>query len=81
VGDIAFDIAMRTRPVSVLVDDVAIDRARTHLWSEYRIAAEHGAAAAVAALTSGAYVPADGERVAVIVCGGNTDPRTLAGTF
>ncbi|MGW1722084.1 threonine/serine dehydratase [Streptomyces sp. NPDC002306] len=79
VGDIAFGIARRTRPTSVLVDDVAIDRARTHLWSEYRIAAEHGAAAAIAALTSGGYVPGEGERVAVIVCGGNTDPRTLGG--
>jgi len=38
---------------------------------------EHGAAAAFAALTSGAYVPAEGERVAVILCGANTDPSTL----
>jgi len=38
---------------------------------------EHGAAAAYAALLSGAYVPAEDERVAVILCGANTDPATL----
>ncbi|MFT5223368.1 MAG: threonine dehydratase, partial [Glaciecola sp.] len=32
-----------------------------------------GGAAAAAALISGAYVPAPGERVAVMVCGSNTD--------
>lgn len=29
------------------------------------------------ALLSGAYVPASGERVAVVVCGADTDPATL----
>jgi hypothetical protein len=35
---------------------------------------ETGGATALAALTSGAYVPQDGERVGVVLCGGNTDP-------
>jgi threonine dehydratase len=39
---------------------------------------EFGAATAYAALLSGRYVPDDGERVAVVVCGANTDPATLA---
>lgn len=77
VGEIAFDIASRIPPTSVLVDDAAIVAARSLLWSDYRIPAEYGAAAALAALTSGAYTPAEGERVAVIVCGGNTDVCTL----
>ncbi|WP_396049008.1 serine/threonine dehydratase [Aeromicrobium sp. UC242_57] len=77
VGDIAFDVARRRPPVSVLVTDEAIVDARSRLWSEFRVPAEHGAAAAYAALTSGAYAPADGEKVAVIICGGNTDPATL----
>ena len=77
VGDIAFAMAERVPPTSVLVDDAAIVAARSRLWNEYRIPAEYGAAAALAALTSGAYVPREGERVAVIVCGANTDPRTL----
>ena len=78
VGSIAFDLAQRTQPVSVLVDDDAIVAARTALWQDYRMAVEHGAAAAYAGLTSGAYQPAPGERVAVVVCGANTDTTTLS---
>ncbi len=77
VGEIAFEIASRTSPVSVLVTDEAIVKAREQLWSDYRIPAEYGAAAALAAITSGVYEPAAGERVAVVVCGANTDVRTL----
>ncbi len=76
-GDIAVDVALRTRPTSVLVDDAAIVEARHRLWEEFRVPAEHGAAAAYAALVSGAYRPANGERVCVVVCGANTDPTTL----
>ena len=43
-----------------------------------RVGAEPGGAAALAALTSGAYVPEPGERVAAIVSGGNVDPADLA---
>jgi len=78
IGSIAFDVARRTGPVSVLVEDETIAAARTALWQDYRMAVEHGAAAAYAGLTSGAYRPAPGERVAVVVCGANTDPATLA---
>ena len=77
VGHIAFDLASRHRPVCVLVDDDAIVAARSALWTEYRMPAEYGAATAYAALTAGAYVPEPAERVAVVVCGANTDPRTL----
>jgi threonine dehydratase len=64
-------------PVSVLVTDGDIVEARRRLWPEYRAVSEHGAATAYAALMSGRYVPARGERVAVVVCGANTDPATL----
>ncbi len=77
IGEIAYGIASRVAPTSVLVDDDAIVSARLQLWRSYRIPAEHGAATAFAALTSGAYRPSPGERVAVIVCGANTDVRTL----
>ena len=79
IGAIAFEVA-RAAPdlVSLLVTDADIVAARAALWSDLRIAAEHGAAAAHAALTSGAYVPAPGERVVTVVCGANTDPATLA---
>ena len=62
----------------MLVDEEAIVEARRRLWAEHRIVSEHGAATAYAALLSGAYSPADGERVCVVVCGANTDPSTLA---
>ena len=77
IGGIAFDVARRARVQSVLVDDAAIIAARTMLWDRWRIVVEHGAAAALAALTSGAYVPAPDERVAVVLCGANTNPRDL----
>ncbi|MEV4089320.1 threonine/serine dehydratase, partial [Nonomuraea fuscirosea] len=62
---------------SVLVTDEAIVAARRTLWERHRVAAEHSGAAAYAALLSGVYTPAPGERVAVVVCGSNTDPATL----
>ena len=77
IGDIGFETAQRVGVTSVLVDDESIIAARAALWEDFRIASEHGAAAAYAALLTGAYVPADGERVAVVVCGANTDPMTL----
>ena len=77
VGEIGFDVARRTGVVSVLVDDAQIVDARAQLWDRWRLATEHGAAAALAALTSGRYVPEADERVAVVVCGANTDPSDL----
>ena len=77
IGEIAFNIASRVPPTSVLVEEDAIVSARRQLWREYRIPAEHGAAAAYAALSSGVYQPTPDERVAVVVCGANTDVRTL----
>ena len=43
-----------------------------------QIAVEPGGAAAFAALASGAYRPAAGERVGVLVCGANVDLDALA---
>ena len=78
IGSIAWDIARQADLVSVLVDDDAIIAARRALWDRARIAVEHGAACAVAAITSGAYRPEPGERIAIILCGANTDPSDLA---
>jgi len=77
VGDIAFDVARRTGVHSILVDEADIIGARSLLWERWRIVVEHGAATALAALTSGAYVAEAGERVAVVLCGANTDPGDL----
>jgi threonine dehydratase len=77
IGRIGFEVAVRTGVRTVLVSDDDIAAARSLLWEQYRIVVEHGAAAAFAAVNSGAYVPAAGERVAVILCGANTDPATV----
>lgn len=61
-----------------LVSDDEIAAAQRDLWSRCRVVAEPGGAAAWAALTSGAYRPEPGERVAVVVCGANVDLATLA---
>jgi threonine dehydratase len=77
-GRIAFEVTRAAGVDCVLVDDQAIVDARRQLWDDYRIAVEHGTAAALAALTSGAYVPAPDERVVVLLCGANTNPADLA---
>lgn len=77
IGRIGFEVAVRTGVRTVLVSDDDIAAARSLLWEQYRIVVEHGAAAAFAAVNAGAYVPAEGERVAVILCGANTDPATV----
>lgn len=77
LGDLAFAAATQYELASLLVDDHAIVAARNELWRDHRLVVEHGAAVAYAALTSGSYRPAAGERVVVIVCGANTDPATL----
>jgi threonine dehydratase len=77
IGDIAYSVATRTGVRSILVSDTAIVRARQRLWDDYRILVEHGAATALAALTTGAYQPAVGERFAIVLCGANTDPSSL----
>ena len=77
-GDIAYEVTSAAGVTSVLVDDQAIVDARRRLWDDYRIAVEHGSAAAYAALTAGAYRPAEGERVVVLLCGANTNPADLA---
>lgn len=63
---------------SHLLDDTAIHEAQQRLWRELRLAVEPAAALPLAALWSGVVKPAAHERVAVIVCGANIDPSTLA---
>jgi threonine dehydratase len=77
IGLIAWDVARDHQLRSVLVSDDALLSARLKLWERYRLAVEVGAAAPLAALASGAYQPTAGERVAVVLCGGNTDPASL----
>jgi threonine dehydratase len=68
-----FPIAQQFVRSSLLVSDEEIVEAQKRLWEALRIVAEPGGAAAFAALLSGRYKPEPGERVGVIVCGGNTE--------
>jgi threonine dehydratase len=72
VGSLMFPLAQAHVERVVLVEDIAITAAQRALWDVLRIAAEPGGAAAFAALLSGRYEPAKGERVCVLICGGNT---------
>ena len=72
IGDVPFEVARRHIAEALLVPDEAILEAQARLWDGLRILAEPGGAASLAALISGAYRARRGERVAVIVCGGNT---------
>jgi len=78
VSRLAFELADQLRVRSVLVNDRDIIAARATLWRDWRIAVEHGGATALAALLAGSYRPAAGERVAIVLCGANTDPADLA---
>ncbi len=77
LGEIAWEVVRDHEVTSVLVDDEAIVTARHWLWRHAHVAAEPAGATALAALLSGAYLPAEGERVCVVVCGGNADPSGL----
>ncbi len=79
IGSICYVLARQHGVASVLVPDSAVAEAQQRLWRGLRILAEPGGAAALAALISGAYRPAPGERVAVLVCGGNPSSDPLAG--
>ncbi|MFA9430873.1 serine/threonine dehydratase [Egicoccus sp. AB-alg2] len=76
------DLAWAAQPWvddALLVTEDEVAQAQRDLWAAARLVAEPGGATALAALTSGRYVPAPGERVAVLVCGGNVDPATVVG--
>ena len=77
VGELVFPIARKYVHDTVLVTDDAIGQAQLALWRTFRVVTEPGGAAALSALTSGAYQARSAERVGVIVSGGNTTCRRL----
>jgi threonine dehydratase len=72
VGELMFPLAQRHVDRVLLVPDEAICAAQEELWRVLRVVAEPGGAAAFASLLAGSYRPAPGERVGIVVCGGNT---------
>ena len=72
IGELMFPIAQAHIARVVLVTDDAIRAAQRALWNVLRIVVEPGGCTAFSALLSGAYQPADGERVGVVISGANT---------
>ena len=81
IGDIAFSIAQRYVERVILVSDEEILAAQRLLWDRVRMLAEPGGAAALAGMLSGRYGARAGERVGVVVCGGNVDPSGFRPTY
>jgi threonine dehydratase len=73
VGGQVFPITQAHVERVVLVSDRDIAAAQKVLWGRGRVAAEPGGATAFAALLCGQYVPRPGERVGVVISGGNTN--------
>jgi threonine dehydratase len=78
IGSIAWEISRRWVDGSLLLPDEAIRAAQQRLWREFHLAVEPAAALGLAALWSGALRPQPQERVAVVLCGANFDPASLA---
>jgi threonine dehydratase len=76
VGELMFPIAQEFVERVILVSDDDIIAAQRALWNGLTLAVEPGGAAAFAALLSKRYVPKPGERVCVIISGGNTSAYT-----
>lgn len=72
VGELVFPLVKSFVDRVLLVSDEAITRAQQALWERIRVVAEPGGSAAFAALASGVYQPQPGERVGIVVSGGNT---------
>jgi threonine dehydratase len=72
VGELMFPLAQQYVDHVIRVSDEAIREAQITLWKVMRLVAEPGGAAALAALLSGQYRIKPGERVGVLICGGNS---------
>jgi threonine dehydratase len=79
IGAVPWEIVRRYVDDAVLVTDDEIGAAQRAIWDDFRLVCEPGGAAALAAIRTGAYRPARGERVAVAICGSNRDPSTIVG--
>ncbi len=73
-GRLGFAAATRWVDQVLLVADDDVLAAQRRLWDRLRVLVEPAAAVGAAALLSGAYRPTAGERVGIVLCGGNVDP-------
>jgi threonine dehydratase len=77
IGRTPWEVVRRYVDEAVVVADDDIVETQRAIWDELRLICEPGGAAALAAVRTGAYRPAPGERVAVALCGSNCDPTTV----
>jgi threonine dehydratase len=80
LGTLTFPLVLANVSDMVTVEDTALLRAMFFLWERMKIVVEPTGALAAAALLEGA-VPASGQRVGVLVSGGNVDLRQAAAWF
>jgi threonine dehydratase len=72
IGDLVFPLTESYVSDVILVADQDIRDAQEALWRSTRLLTEPAGAVTSAALISGAYRPAPGERVALVISGANT---------
>ncbi|WP_225781453.1 threonine/serine dehydratase [Xenophilus sp. Marseille-Q4582] len=78
IGELAWEVTQLAVREARLLGDDAIRRAQQWLWSQMRLAVEPAAALPLAALQSGAWRPAAGQKVCLVICGANVDAAMLA---
>ncbi len=75
IGELPLDIIRAHVAENLVVTDADVTHAQRRLWETTRMVCEPGGVTALAGLTSGAYIPDAGERIGVLLCGGNTAPN------
>jgi len=73
LGALSYEVIRKHVDQAIILPDDAVFDAANRLWEGTRLIGEPGSAVALAALTSGAYVPEKGERICVLLCGGNAE--------
>jgi len=79
IGRAPWEVVRRYVDEAVVVSDDDIRATQRNIWDDLRLITEPGGATALAAIRTGAYRPARGERVAVALCGSNCEPSTILG--
>jgi threonine dehydratase len=77
VGALTYPVIREHVDEIVLVDEEQIAEAMVYLLEQEKVLAEGAGAVPVAALLSGAITPEPGEKVVLVVTGGNVDPLIL----
>ena len=75
IGELPLEIIKAHVTHNIVVSDKDVIEAQKRLWNAARTVCEPGGVTALAALTSGAYVATKGERIGVLLCGGNAEPN------